>query len=515
MTSRPSAVSGVHMAGMQADEDRLRELRCGLAGNPSLPASLVDQLIALGDALVWLELADRDDLSGHQIHLLASTDDAPVVTCLLERGLLLPHDVDRFDPQVVIAMADVAPVRHDWAWRVAVSPDPAIRAAIASTTFLPADLLAAVANDPDLDVVAEAARSPRITEPIAERLATHPHVSIRRGLACNEHAPSHLLVALAERRLPDPELCPACDGSDHWPAERWNCDGTHQNALDDLDYALASNPRTPAESVNRFAAHPSIHVRWQLAARTDLSQETYRTLAHDPIPGIRGDVAANPAIDEELIRALADDTTYDVRRRLAHNPAIPLDVLAGLATSAKIGPVLLPRIASATPSEIDELAASPIPAARMFLAERRDLPHHIIDKLARDRDAKVLKSLATNPALSAAQLWTMVADHGPRVSARVAANPSCPGDLLLHLARQTPPVQKALRRIAEHPNAPAQALLACLADRQARRIAACHPALPVETILQLLADADIGVAAAAAANPSLPESAMRGLAARN
>jgi Leucine rich repeat variant len=443
---------------------------------------------------------------------MAGSGDAPVVTRLLERGLLLPHEVDRFDTQIVIAMADVAPVRHDWAWRVAVSPDPAIRAAFAATTHLPGDIVAALADDPDLDVVAEAAKSPMITEPLAERLATHPHVSIRRALACSDHAPSHLLVALAERRMPAPELCPVCDGSGHWLAGHWSCDGTHRDALDDLDYALALNPRTPAEAVSRFAAHPSIHVRWRLAIRTDLPQESYQTLSQDPIPGIRGDVAANQAIGEGLIRAMADDTTYDVRRRLAHNPAIPLDVLAGLAPSAKIGPTLLPRIAAATSAEITALAASPVPAVRMFLAERRDLPRHIVDQLAGDRDAKVLKSLATNPTLSQAQLETMVAAHGPRVAARVAANPSCPPELLLQLARQTPPVQKALRRIAEHPNAPAEALRACLADQQVRRIAASHPALPVETILQLLTDVDIGVAAAVAANPSLPEAVMHDLA---
>lgn len=149
----------------------------------------------------------------------------------------------------------------------------------------------------------------------------------------------------------------------------------------------------------------------------------------------------------------------------------------------------------------------------MLLAERHDLPSQIIDQLAGDRDAKVLKSLAANPALREAQLRTIVAAHGPRVAAKAASNPSCPPDLLIQLAQQTPPMHKALRRIAAHPNAPAEALLACLADEQARRIAASHPALPAQTITQLLTDADTSVAAAAAANPTLPEAVVHDLAA--
>ncbi|TDC43035.1 hypothetical protein E1166_05685 [Micromonospora sp. KC213] len=491
----------------------MSELRCGLARNPALPISLVDQLIASGDPSALLELAERDDLSADQIHRLARLGDAQVVIRMLDRGLLPPAEVDRFDPQVVIAMADIAPVPGDWAWRVAANADPAIRGALAATTYLSADVVAALADDPELEVVAEAARSPKITEALAERFAAHSHISVRRALACNEHAPARIIVALAEGRVPAAQLCAACDGSGHWLAESWSCDGMHQDALHDLDYALTLNPRTPAETVSRFAAHPSTYVRWQLAIRTDLPQQNYRTLAQDPAPGIRGDVAANPAIGEELIRAMADDPSYDVRRRLAHNPAIPLDVLACLALSAKIGPTLLPRIAAATPAEISELAASTVPAIRMLVAERHDLASHIVDQLAGNRDAKVLKSLATNPALSEAQLQTMVAAHGPRVAARVASNPSCPAELLMQLARQSPPVHKALRRIAEHPNAPAEALLVCLADEQARRIAASHPVLPVAAIIPLLTDADVDVAAAAAANPSLPEPVMHDLAA--
>lgn len=513
MTSPSAEHRSGEVTDRQIDDERQREVRCGLARNPALPASLIDQLNALGDAAVCLELTDRDDLSEVQVHLLARSGDAHVIARLMERGLLSVDGVDRFEPQVVIAMAGIAPVRRDWLWEVAADQDPAVRAALASTAYLPADVVAVLADDPDVDVVAEAAAPPSLPEPVAQRLVFHPHVSVRRALACNERAPVHLLVALAERRPPAAELCPACDGSGHWPAEHCSCDGTHQDALDDLDYALTLNSRTPVETLDRFAAHRSMHVRWQLASRTDLQQSTYRALVQDPIRGVRGDVAANPAISEQLIRDLADEVTFDVRRRLAHNPAIPLDVLAELAPSAKIGSTLLSRIASATPAEIRDIAASTVPVMRMLLAERHDLPRQVVDQLADDRDAKVLKSLATNPVLTQGRLETMVAAHGPRVAARVAANPSCPPDLLLRLARQTPPVQKALRRIAGHPNAPAEALLACLADPRARRIATSHPAMPVETIIRLLTDADTGVAAAAAANPSLPEAAMRHLAA--
>ncbi|MFI7430798.1 hypothetical protein ACIBPB_27765 [Micromonospora sp. NPDC049836] len=500
-------------AGTPAGEERLRELRRGLAGNPALPAALVAQLAALDDAAVRRELAERDDLGADQLRLLAHRGEPEVVIRLLSRGLVSPGEVDHVDPPIVIAMADLAAIPEDWAWRLAASPDPAVRAALAATAHLPPAVVAALADDPDLEVVAEAAGSPRISDTVAARLATHRHLSVRRALAGNEHAPRHLLVALAERHVPAAELCPACDGSGHWLAEQWRCDGTHRDALDDLDYALTLNPRTPAGTVRRFAAHPSTHVRWRLAVRTDLPQDAYRALAQDPTPGIRGDVAANPAVDEALIRAMADDTTYDVRRRLAHHPAVPLDVLVALATSAKIGPTLLPRIAAATPAEIGDLAASPVPAVRMLLAARPDLPRQIIDQLADDHDAKVLSAVASNPALSGAQLRTMVAAHGPRIAARVAGNPACPPDLLTQLARQAPPVRRALRHIAAHPNAPAEALVACLADERARRIAASHPALPAQTIIQLLADADTYVAAAAAANPSLPEAVMRDLAA--
>jgi hypothetical protein len=246
--------------------------------------------------------------------------------------------------------------------------------------------------------------------------------------------------------------------------------------------------------------------------RRDLPPQACARLASDPVPGIRGDLAENPAIDDALIRALADDPDPDVRRRLAHHPRVPLDVLTRLARTARIGNTLLPRIAASSPAEVEELAKSPDPAARMLLARRRDLPPEIRDRLADDPDAKVVKALAPHPGLTEAQLRAMVDRHGAHILAKVATNPDAPPALLEDLLRHRPAVRKVFREVARHRRATASALLLCLADEQARRIAAGHPALPPPVIAELLADADWQVVEAAAANPSLPPAVITGWA---
>ncbi|MFI6925960.1 hypothetical protein ACIBIZ_38905 [Nonomuraea spiralis] len=219
-------------------------------------------------------------------------------------------------------------------------------------------------------------------------------------------------------------------------------------------------------------------MRWPLAVRPDLPALVYERLAASPEPGVRAALAENPAIGDGLIRALAAAPEPDVRRGLAFNPRVPLKVLTRLAGTTKIGSTLLPRIATASRTEIEELAASPDPVVRMLLAERRDLPPEIRDALAADLDAKVVKSIAPHPGLSDAWLRAMVERHGVRVVAKVAQNPEAAPALLEDLARHEPPVRKALREIARHPNATAPALMVCLSDWQVVEAAAANPALP-------------------------------------
>lgn len=257
-----------------------------------------------------------------------------------------------------------------------------------------------------------------------------------------------------------------------------------------------------------YATHPAMYVRWTLAERTDLPTAVYEQLADDPIPGVYQTAAANPAIGEPLIRGLAASGRSDIRRPLAHNPAIPLDILETLAPITKIGATLLPRIAVATAAEIDMLARSGTPTVRVLVAERRDLPAEVIGLLAADTDAKVLKSLAPNPALTDQQLRVMLDAHGPRVAVRIAQNPRCAPDLLDDLARRSPPVQKVFRMIAAHPNAGEIALLRCLEDPWARPVAARHAGLPIEMIATLLDDPDDWIVQSAASNPALPRTTM-------
>ncbi|MEU6221411.1 hypothetical protein ABZ845_28520 [Streptomyces sp. NPDC047022] len=498
----------------------MNHVLCGLAENTALLPELADQLIAIADADIAESLARRIDLSHEQALALASRIGESAVRLAYE-GVLTAADVDPVaQPEAALALLDQGSGDHRWARLFAVDPDAGRRETLAACPGLPPDVVETLAADPDVRVVAELALW--TTADLAARLARHPHAEVRRAAAANEATPPDVLAMLITGEgLPPAQRCLVCDAEEtpftHDPeCPRLDCDlrsgayceGSHESTVHEMTALALGNPSTPAEAVIRFADHPSAWLRQPLAARQDLPPEIQGRLAGDPMPGVRADLAGNAAIDGALSRTLAVDDSQDVRRTLAHNPHVPLDVLSGLAGSVRIGPTLLPRIAAASPAEIEELAASSHPAVRMLLAERRDLSAGIRDALAADPDAKVVKSIAPHPGLSETPLRTMVERHGVQVAARVAANPDAPSALLEDLVRRAPKAHKAFREVARHRNATAPALLACLADRKARPRVAGHPALPPPVIVELLADDDWQVVKAAAANPSLPPDVM-------
>ncbi|MEU7579920.1 hypothetical protein AB0B50_20225 [Streptomyces sp. NPDC041068] len=504
----------------------MHHTRCGLAANPALPSELVDRLISVADDDIATELASRADLTTAQAVALAERVDTCTVQLAYE-GRLTASDIDPYRwPDAALALLDQGTGRPEWARLLAVDPARERREKLAACPGLPSDVVDTLAADADVRVVAEVALW---TGPdVAARLAAHPHAEVRRAVANNEATPPAVLAALVTgEQLPAARSCLVCDREEipfvHDPEcprhdcdllPGASCDGSHESTVHAMQEAALRNPATPVEAVVGFVDHPSTLLRWTLAARHDLPQRVCERLATDPVPGVRADLAENPAIDEALIRTLARDRDADVRRRLAHHPHVPLDVLTDLARTAKIGNTLLPRIAASSPAEVEELAASSDPAARMLVAQRRDLPPGIRDQLADDPDAKVVKALAPHPGLGEAQLRAMTGRHGTRVVAEVATNPDAPSALLDDLVRHQPAVRRVLLEVARHPAASASALLACLANERARPVAAGHPALPPTAVVELLSDADPQVVEAAAANPSLPPAVISALASR-
>ncbi|WP_329022093.1 MULTISPECIES: hypothetical protein [unclassified Streptomyces] len=497
----------------------------GLAANPSMPSELIDRLIALADADIAEILACRPDLGHAQAVALAASVEESVPRLAYE-GRLTAADIDpATQPEGALALLSEGHARSpEWARHFAGDPVAEHREKLAACPGLPDDVVEKLAADPDVQVVAELAlwTTPRT----AARLASHPHAAVRRALAANEATPPVVLAALLTGEgLPPVRRCLVCDREEtpfvhdpHCPRldcdlpPGASCDGSHESTRHDTQLAAVRNPATPTEAVVGFVDHPSLLLRWALAARPDLPPDVCARLAEDANPGVRGDLAENPAIDDALIRVLATDRDHEVRRRLAHNPRVPLDVLTRLAGTTRIGATLLPRIASTSPDEAEELAASPNPAARMLMAQRRDLAPSVRDALADDSDAKVVKSIAPHPGLTDSRLSAMLDRYGSQVAAKVAANPDATPALLETIARHGPAARKALREIARHRHATAPALLACLRDARARPIAAGHAALPQAVIEELLTDAE--VAEAAAANPSLPPSVMSDLVSR-
>ncbi|MFE7193726.1 hypothetical protein [Kitasatospora sp. NPDC057541] len=498
---------------------------CGLAANPALPADLVDRLITLAATTpdrtladdLAAELTDRDDLTPSQVRaLFADVDDAS-------------------RPESALTLLERGEGRPDLARRLAADPDPWLRGRLAACPDLPDDVVRRLAEDRDPEVVAELALA--APPDLAAALAHHPHTTVRRAVAANDRTPPDVVHALLTgdalltggtlptgEALPPAGACPVCErhtvpyehGQDcefpDCPALPGTvCSGEHETGRHHITANALAHPATPPATAARFAGHPAAAPRAELAARTDLPPEVYRRLATDPVRWVRSALAENPAIDEDVIRILAEDESSDVARSLADHPRLPLDVLTRLAARGHAHATLLPRIAAASPTEVAQLAASPEPAVRMLVAERRDLPPAIRDALAADPDAKVLKAIAPHPGLPEPLLRAMLTRHGVRVAARMATNPDASPALLTDLAHHRPPVRTALRAIASHPAAPLPALTACLEDRQARPIAAANPSLPPTLLTELIADPVPHIAEVAAANPALPAPLARAL----
>ncbi|WP_090104966.1 hypothetical protein [Lentzea jiangxiensis] len=443
----------------------------GLASNPALPGHLLDRLVTRPE-LAW-ELASRNDLSSDHVRALLAHGDSAVVSELLFKGLARPENVPIPDESVALAVVEHPDADPALARVLAFHPDPAIRSRLPEWAHhLAPDVVDLLAADPDPEVVAGLVTFHAVPPALALSLSRHPSPDVRRALAASPHTPPAVLARLGPSAARE----------------------------------LASNPSTPAALAAELVRHHE--ARYFLASRPDLPPAVYEQLASEIEPGPLSALAVNPAVPVAVLRRLSG-----VLRRLSgvlRNPAIPLDLLVELAPSARVGSAeVLPRIASASEAELRALAGSSATQVRLMVAMRPDLPLDLVHRFARDPDPSVATAVAAHPSLTGAQLRDLVSRCGARSHPRVAVNPSCPADLLHHMALRAAGAGSTCRAIAGNPAASGETLLLCLEDARARHLAAAHPNLPVAVVVEMLGSEF--TASAAAANPSLPVPVMEEL----
>jgi hypothetical protein len=261
-----------------------------MAGNPTLPADLVETLSRYPAASVREAVANRESLPSDLVRRLAEDPD-PLVRCRVAKCRALPRDlVHRLaaDPDHTVrtaieqfawlsdedrtALVSRQPPGHERAVRWARSDNLRLRRRAAEVTTLPSDLVALLTGDPDQRVRAT--------------LATH-----------HPGAPAELLL-------------------------RCYLEGQFRAKLESKD-------RFPTAGFAGFAGHDDAQVRRLALRDPELGPEIAGRLTRDPDEWVRKAAARCPRLPESRILELLDDP--ELATEAAANPALPWRaVVAGL-----------------------------------------------------------------------------------------------------------------------------------------------------------------------------------------
>ena len=263
--------------------------------NPSTPPDVVDALLDHPVAEVRRRLAARADLTPAQLHRLATDAEAEVRTAVSvhpglseEQRATMAIDVStatghgHYGPRRLCRgeghdfLAERTPALAD-ALRWARSVNPLLRRRAARHPELPADLVQALAGDPDLGVRVLLAQ-------------------------CHPEAPPALLL----RGFLEYTGC---------GRER-----------------LSERPRFPVDGLATFAGHADPAVRRLVALDPHAAGELIARLCADPDPAVRQAMAACPRLPVPRIVALLDDA--ELAGSAAANPALPSARMAAIAAGA-------------------------------------------------------------------------------------------------------------------------------------------------------------------------------------
>ncbi|MGI5519892.1 hypothetical protein ACQEUX_12975 [Micromonospora sp. CA-259024] len=261
-----------------------------MATNPNLPPNVVDALFNHPSADVRCGLAQRDDLTGPQLAWLAADPDVSVRTAVSVHPALTEQQRAAVDIDVTTApwnrwtglcwhvqwtlLPEPLPPLAD-SVQLATSVNPLLRRRAAVDPRLPAEIVAALSDDP---------------EPGVRSLLAHHHPN-------HPTAPPELLLRVFRED------------------EYRRCDR----------YRLLALPNFPTAALARFADDQDPAVRRLVARDPQAEPPLIDQLTRDPDPAVRRAMAACPQLPVDRIVDLLNDA--ELAESAARNPALPVDVM--------------------------------------------------------------------------------------------------------------------------------------------------------------------------------------------
>lgn len=383
-----------------------------------------------------------------------------------------------------------------------------------------ANTLKYLANHPNSPIRVVVAQNRNTPKDILRKLASDRQDSmfprtVQSGVASNPNTPGEILESMVKKDigvLIDFEIAknPNTPITLLKQLANSNSKKVATSAIDNLKarqsdrdvVEILKDPKTPAAVLEKLAQQQK-NISY-VARHPNTPQNLLQQFARNPDEKIRCAVAENPNLPVNLLEELADDDSSTVRQQVAANLQTPVRVVfKQLARDRAVSRFIASQMTSkhGDYSEVGNIldlfaenSTSPLKTilrrllfdgkmeARLFLAQRLDLPTEMLTHLASDPELKVRQAVAQNSNTPVDDLRKLSNDKDSKVRQSLAKNLHTPSETLERLAKDE--------------------------DSSVRMTIACRTDLSSQVLEDLANDKNFQVRSRSMVNPSLAKESV-------
>lgn len=318
------------------------------------------------------------------------------------------------------------------------------------------------------------ARTRALPTTLLEAIVPVADDDLLEAIASNPETPPHLLRRIAENQQPQVAL--ALHRNPRLPGELRDRVARH---AEDMRRLLAGEPTL--SDLNELARHRCLAIRQAVARHPDCPTLVLDLFAAGRVVSLQELAAVHPNTSEAAMMRLLDNGRSHTLRLLATRPSLPTEVARRLLKTRF-------NFAPGTPGYTAEVpkrhsrhipSAQPRPLIDSPVVLRPDFPAERFLELMRFIDLQLLGDYAKLEHADTRVLARIAADRNePWLLEIVAGNPNTPGRVLQDLAHHR--TVGARRKAAANPSLPEPAMRALLRDPELGHLAALHPSLTLE-----------------------------------